>query len=86
MFRVKIAPLFPKKAYVLYEVKRRNNFTAVKYREIAEGTRAEMEELQGGLAIDTMIMPPFEKQADGTMACRNPADAAPFFRGYYHMM
>lgn len=86
MFRVKIAPQLYKNAYVLCEVKRKDGFMAVKYRKIAEGTRADMEELQGRLTVDTMILPPFVKRWDGTMACRTPADAALFFRGYYNMM
>lgn len=85
MFRYKIAPLLLENAYVLCEVKRKDNFMAVRYRKIAEGTRAEMEELQGRMAVDTMILPPFVKQADGTMTCRTPEDSALFFRGYYNM-
>lgn len=86
MFRYKIAPLLSKNAYVLCEVKRKDNFMAVKYRKIAEGAREEMEEMQERLAVDTMIIPPFVKQEDGTMTCRNPADSALFFRGFYNMM
>lgn len=86
MFRYKIAPLLSKNAYVLCEVKRKDNFMAVKYHKIAEGTREEMEGMQERLAVDTMIIPPFVKQEDGTMTCRNPADSALFFRGFYNMM
>lgn len=86
MFRYKIVPLLSKNAYVLCEVKRKDNFMAVKHRKIAEGTREEMEEMQERLAVDTMIIPPFVKQEDGTMTCRNPADSALFFRGFYNMM
>ena len=86
MFQFKIAPLLPEKAYVLCEVKRKDDFMAVKYRKIAEGTREEMEGMQGRMAVDTMIIPPFVKQEDGTMTCRTPADSALFFRGYYNMV
>lgn len=86
MFRVKIAPLLLENAYLLCEVKRKDDFMAERYRKIAEGTRAEMERLQSELSIDTMIVPPFVRQEDGTMTCRNPADSALFFRGYYNMV
>lgn len=86
MFRVKIAPLLLENAYVLCEVKRKDDFMARKYRKIAEGTRAEMEKLQSELSIDIMVMPPFVSQEDGAKTCRTPADSALFFRGFYNMI
>lgn len=86
MFRFKIAPLILDNAYVLCEVKRKNDFMAVRYRKIAEGTRAEMEKLQSELSIDTMVVPPFVSQKDSVKTCRTPADSALFFRGFYNMM
>lgn len=86
MFRVKIAHLLLENAYVLCEVKRKDDFMARKYRKIAEGTRAEMEELQGKLTVDTMVIPPFVSQGDGTKTCRTPEDSALFFRGFYNMV
>lgn len=81
-----LMPKFLRKdAYVLCEVRRKNGFTASGYRRIAEGTRAEMERVQSGLDLDTVILPPFQKQEDGTMLCGEPSDAALFFRGYYGM-
>ena len=86
MFGFKTAPLLPENAYVLCEVKRKDGFMAVRYRKIAEGTREGMEEMQGRMSVDTMILPPFVRQDDGTMTCRTPADSALFFRGYYNMV
>ena len=39
--------------------------------------------MQEGLELDTVILPPVEKKADGTVLFgRNPADTALFLRGY----
>lgn len=86
MFRFKTAPMVYENAYLLCEIKRKDGFQAVKYRKIAEGTRAEMEKLQGRLELDTMVVPPFARQEDGTMTCRTPEDSALFFRGFYNMI
>lgn len=73
------------KTYVLCEVKRKNGSFPTGYRKISQGTREEMEQLQKRLMLDTMILPPFQKNPDGTMSCGSPSDAALFFRGYFHM-
>lgn len=72
-----------KDAYVLCEVRRENGFTVSGYRRIAEGTREDMERMQKGLELDTVILPPFQRQEDGTMLCGEPSDVALFFRGYF---
>lgn len=70
--------------YVLCEVYRvSGGFQPSGYRRIAEGTREEMVQMQEGLELDTVILPPVEKKADGTVLFgRNPADTALFLRGY----
>lgn len=84
MFQFVIQP-FRTDVYVLCEVKRNNGFLPTGYRKIGEGTRQEMEKLQEGLTLDTVILPPFTKRPDGTMSCDIPSDAALFFRGYFPM-
>lgn len=71
-------------SYTLYEVKRgRDSSLPTGYRRIASGSREEMIQMQEGLELDTVIIPPVEEKDDGTVVYgRTPADAALFLRGY----
>lgn len=66
----------------LCEVKRGSSLPTG-YRRIASGSREEMIQMQEGLELDTVIIPPVEEKDDGTVVYgRTPADAALFLRGY----
>lgn len=70
--------------YTLCEVKRsRDSSLPTGYRRIASGSREEMIQMQEGLELDTVIIPPVEEREDGSVAYgRTPSDAALFLRGY----
>lgn len=72
-------------SYTLCEVQRNSDTLPIGYRKIASGSREEMIEMQDGLELDTVIIPPVEERDDGTVVYgRTPADAALFLRGYFN--